>query len=351
MNRLINLELLSKYRTQLMGIAMIWIIIFHYFPDMSGFIQSDTHIAAFVVKIIIYYLVGWGYGGVDIFLFLSGLGLYYSLSKDSGILTFYRRRMIRILPYYIPIMLVINLAMVSQGAPMAVLFFGVSTVGFWTNMFGYGGWEWYIPSIIALYAVTPFYYRVFKWKPLLSTAAACIAGAGLSGLVIFAGLNHLVIFTSRIPVYFIGLYIGYRIAEKQFDFSYKPVKIILMFLALITGFFCLYFFYINYPEQLQNLGLAWYPFALITLPLLMALCALMNRAPEREYRILNFIGSYSLVIYLVHQDIFNLFSGILPSLSNARILSVAVSFLLAFIIQKAVSFIISRVQVKTSKPD
>ena len=58
-----------KYRSVWMGIAIIWIVFYHYSlcPDI-----------AFIREII-----NNGYGGVDIFVFASGLGCYYSLKKES----------------------------------------------------------------------------------------------------------------------------------------------------------------------------------------------------------------------------------------------------------------------------
>lgn len=71
MNRYFSLELLSKYRTQLMGIAAIMIIICHA-------VSYGVVLPSILKKITLY-----GNLGVDIFLFLSGLGCYYSLSNGG----------------------------------------------------------------------------------------------------------------------------------------------------------------------------------------------------------------------------------------------------------------------------
>lgn len=64
-----NLQEISNHRTALMGIATLMIIVCH--APASG------------VKMPIYLtkIFGLGNYGVDIFLFLSGIGCYYSLSK------------------------------------------------------------------------------------------------------------------------------------------------------------------------------------------------------------------------------------------------------------------------------
>lgn len=68
-----NLSLFSKYRTEIMGIAAIMIIIGH--AEGNGVLMPWM-----MTKIIIQ-----GGLGVDIFLFLSGMGLYYSLTSHIAV--------------------------------------------------------------------------------------------------------------------------------------------------------------------------------------------------------------------------------------------------------------------------
>lgn len=54
-----------------MGFAISWIIVYHYY-----LVIQPINLSVFPVRI--------GYGGVDIFLLLSGLGLYYSYTMRGG---------------------------------------------------------------------------------------------------------------------------------------------------------------------------------------------------------------------------------------------------------------------------
>lgn len=60
---------ISRYRTQLMGMASLMIIACH--APASGVLMPP----------VLANVLSYGNFGVDIFLLLSGLGLYYSLSK------------------------------------------------------------------------------------------------------------------------------------------------------------------------------------------------------------------------------------------------------------------------------
>lgn len=60
--------LLSQYRGELMGLAMLWVMLFHAYELRFGVFLLDSFKAL-------------GFAGVDIFLLLSGMGLYVSLSQ------------------------------------------------------------------------------------------------------------------------------------------------------------------------------------------------------------------------------------------------------------------------------
>ena len=82
--------LLSRYRSQLMGVATVWVMLFHAYPFEFGVLPLDAFKAV-------------GFCGVDLFILLSGMGLSVSLQKNRGresLAAYYRRRFFRILPAY-----------------------------------------------------------------------------------------------------------------------------------------------------------------------------------------------------------------------------------------------------------
>ena len=71
-------SLLSRYRTYIMGVAMICIMLFH-----QGWITQPLGLFQL-----------YGCHGVDIFFFVSGFGVYFSLQKHT-LWDFYKRRIKR----------------------------------------------------------------------------------------------------------------------------------------------------------------------------------------------------------------------------------------------------------------
>lgn len=91
---MMNLSLISKFRTELMGFAML-LVVWHHLPmniNLSAydFLKSNA-----------------GFG-VDIFLLLSGIGLYFSTSKGLNIKEYAIKRAIRIFPVYALIIIILS---------------------------------------------------------------------------------------------------------------------------------------------------------------------------------------------------------------------------------------------------
>ena len=72
-----EINLLSKYRAALMGVAMLFIAVFH------STLTIDNIIGLRFIKFA-------GDIGVDIFFFVSGIGMFYSFLKTTDIKSFYR---------------------------------------------------------------------------------------------------------------------------------------------------------------------------------------------------------------------------------------------------------------------
>ena len=68
MNKYFQLSKISEYRTELMGMSAMLILICH-------------SVAYIEMPRILHYVLSLGNIGVDLFLFLSGMGMWFSLTK------------------------------------------------------------------------------------------------------------------------------------------------------------------------------------------------------------------------------------------------------------------------------
>ena len=94
MEKTIQLKDFSKYRSVLMGVAIIFIMASH---TLGGF-------------------AAYGIIGVEWFLVLSSIGQFYSLKNNCDVKSYYKRRLFRILPAYLLVAIPFFLIKTSSSA-------------------------------------------------------------------------------------------------------------------------------------------------------------------------------------------------------------------------------------------
>lgn len=281
----IRLNELLKHRYCIMGIASIWILIFH-----SDLIIPTVWGGWFVKDI--------GYGGVDLFFFVSGIGCYYSLCKDSDLFRFILRRIKRVLPVYfvtLSLSIIIRLLFGTDITLQSVLG-NILCVQYILN----NGWtfHWYVSAMWLMYFLAPFFKslvdRVEKKKDLIVIVTfLCVFSFP------FWNTQNLIIIVTRIPIFFIGLYIG-KLCQKEYIISKK--MLIVEFIVMMIGLSSLFVFYRKYPDLLWGYGLYWYPFILITPPLCLFLALIIEKVKILQK--LEIVGKNSFEVYLINGEIF-----------------------------------------------
>ena len=87
----LNWSLLSEYRTELMGVAAIFILLCHIVQTDS--LGREYCYGLFnnygIISSILFVLFNQFDIGVDLFLFVSGIGLYYSYEKKPRFKDYY----------------------------------------------------------------------------------------------------------------------------------------------------------------------------------------------------------------------------------------------------------------------
>lgn len=313
------LELLSKYRSSLMGVAILWIIVFHY--------PIPKHIPFFS------YVFMHGYSGVDIFLFLSAFGLYYSMRKNGNILTFYKKRFCRIFPIYWFVLLLPIYKGVYGMSEISNIIYCATTIGYWINktyLF------WYVSCIVVFYAFFPLYYRLLNKRGLkISIISLVLAFMLMSLYALFVhykigNFNTDLIFSiARIPVFIIGSILGYYMYDNiQLDISNKSyIVVAIMFLLAVISLYLAEKFM---REYLLTASLCFIPFIVITPVLCVCLSHLFRIMPHFISVFFSYIGRLSLELYFSHICCFEIIKE--ANLFNNRVLEYLVSLLISFVL-------------------
>lgn len=282
----IELGNISRFRAEQMGAAMLFVILFHVALD-----RGDPF----------YGLRRCGNVGVDIFLFLSGVGLWFSWVKTPDVLRFYRRRLLRIVPTWIVVATAFYLPDylgARRFSRSLVDLIGDITLNwdFWLHdelTF------WYVPAIMALYLVAPWYMRlvqsrpVYRWLPLLMVIW-CVMVQWV--LPIHHAVGHIEIFWSRVPIFFIGINFGEMVRMRR-QLSGEAVWLLLITFLMTFGT-CLYL------EQVRHGHFPLFVERMLYIPFTVCTVLVMNRIFRRMPQCVNssfrFVGALSLEAYLIH---------------------------------------------------
>lgn len=287
MNKDFELSDISRYRSELMGLAIIFVIMFHTYVPMS-----DTF----------YGLHRIGSVGVDIFLFLSGIGLWFSWTKkdDSSIrkdyIPFIRRRLVRIYPAWLTVACIFFIPQIkSEHALTGAL----NILTYWKFWVFCDLKFWYVAAIMALYLIAPFYMQlirrnaIWRWS-VVAAFLWCIAIVYVTP--IHATVGHLEIFWSRIPIFLLGINAGESIKKRKAISGDSIAIAAILFIA--SASLCIYLEQMKhgrFPIFLERM--AYIPLAVSAI---MLLCKALSHVPKSINNCFAWVGTISLEIYLVH---------------------------------------------------
>lgn len=288
-------DIISKNRKFIMGIAIIWVALYH--------IPSHTALP------IVHFLQDIGYGGVDIFIFVSGFGIYYSLKKNSDTTAFLKRRMLRLLPAYLPFVLIWMVVRYVSYQLYFTEICGNLTMSGWWNGDG-NQFNWYIDAIVLFYILSPYIYGLLvddskcmnkDTNKYIKLATMII----VSFIISFAFLHgQLLMAMSRLPVFILGMIVGYTSNDEKLNavFTNKWTYCLLL-IVMIMGFGLMYYcLYLQDRLDKWHYGLWWYPFVLIV----PGLTLVLGKIGEwlQCLKIIQLIGDASFEIFLWHLFIF-----------------------------------------------
>ncbi len=212
--------LLNRYRGALMGFAALWIYILHEWQTISGEHLRALWVETFIKRI--------GFCGVDIFLFLSGMGVVYSIAKSKNVFAFYGKRLKRII---LPFVFVALLYYRPYGWTPAVFWQNILCINFYSkSMYAY---LWFVPAILTFYLFSPLYYHFFIKSSGKIRFTLCALIIWLAGTLLVADRLRYDLFglTNRIPVFIVGILAGWLAREGHIAFDRLTWRLLtLMFL-------------------------------------------------------------------------------------------------------------------------
>ena len=281
-----NIELanISRYRGELMGIAMIFIFLFHIALPRSNMFFGLRRI---------------GNIGVDMFLFLSGVGLWFSWMKHPSLKHFFKRRYLRVYPAWFIISCLYYIPHFHGGGVRAwVDLIGDITINwdFWLHdelKF------WYIPAMMMLYLFAPPYMQlirrhpVYRWLPVVMILW-CILVQYVSP--IHNAVGHIEIFWSRVPIFFIGINMGEAVRRKdKMDGASIWMILIVFAMTLSASIFLEQELHGHFPIYVERM--LYIP---LTITTILLLNRVFRRTPKWFNTIFKFVGALSLECYLIH---------------------------------------------------
>ena len=333
-------KIISDYRTFIMGIAMISIIIFHFTEDCA----NAHYMYNGIIKL---YKRNIGSAGVDLFLMMSGLGLVYSMKKNNNIKYFYKKRIIKILIPYL-LIAVPSIAWLCFNYNYNIIYF-FKELSF-INLIKHGNvWYWYIFFILLCYLIFPIIFKYIDSSKKIDLVQTKIFNISNSIIIIsilmfmynkefFSRYNIMLL---RMLPFYIGILLGY------YSYNKKNIEIedyLLFFIGLI-------FIKFTYNKNLiiqRHSMFIWFTSFVI---LFVILFDKINK-----YKIINIIkniiewfGKYSLQIYLIHVSVRRIFNTY--NLSTYKInyfliylfLTLALVPVFEFISKKIIQFLESRI--------
>lgn len=276
-----NLGLFSQYRPELMGIATLLIIICH--APVFG-VQMPRWMSTIMSN---------GGLGVDIFLFLSGMGIYNSYLNNSqkgrGLLYWLLKRYIRIIIPLALIIIPIRFCFSDGYNNTSSMLMELCGLG---SLFGKSP-LWFISCILILYLLTPLFTfvlcgkRKIEWLILLSLIFFIIAY-----MPPHSNIWHFMM--NRWPSYLLGFTLAQNIKEQKTGSLWFFVFIPILVYILLYSFNHVFFTHFSL-FGLQGISV-------------MTICSVIINKYRHMNVFLSFMGTISLESYITNEYVLRFLS-------------------------------------------
>ena len=307
-----NLYSISEARNVIFGIATLWIGLFHS-DQLTLATYTDNQ---FLIDVFSSFR-GMGNIGVDMFLFLSGVGLFFSFSKDSRFGSFIKKRFMRVLPTALLIGIFYFSFRYAEGRYNSGLPHYLSRISFTYFFFKGERVFWFISLILVLYFVFPIFYKIierFRLWGMLGIIAAVVLGTFLLRWIAPGFYSYWEIALCRVPSFVIGIWAGKFIMEKK----EIDIRGLWLLLALAIGLIALLNSYTpimkalvtGYNKKMEPMYIFFYRYVgsalgLMLTVLLSFVCASLRHKGRANIlrNFFEFVGMYSMEYYMIYLNI------------------------------------------------
>ncbi len=285
MGKQFDIELfnISRFRSEIYGFAILWIMVFHSKAVYPAFLR---------------FFFSKGNMGCEIFLFISGISLFFAFQKKPTLSGYLERRLLRLL---IPVFLISSwewLVLYFTGKNrLLVLISRFTLLRLWMT----GDQQnWFLSCILLSYLIYPFLYSFFyERKGRLGFKAAF---AYLFVVFFILMLYSLVpayyqkveIALTRIPVFVLGAAMGKAVYARQTIQRKAPVIFLALLLIIFFSFILLSLHFLS-PIQVRLFYLI--PGISLVIILSIVFDKLQGTAVNRFF---SFLGQMTIELYIIH---------------------------------------------------
>ena len=309
--RTFNLFTISEARNVIFGLATLWIGLFH-----SDYLSLERYTNNQFLIDLVKNFRGSGNIGVDMFLFLSGVGLFFSFSKDSRVGSFWKKRLMRVLPSAFLIAVVYFSLRYVHGRESGLLAY-FSRITF-TYFFIKGERVfWFISLILALYIVFPIFYKIiekFRLWGMLGTIAAIVGLTFLCRAVAPGFYTMWEIALCRVPSFVIGIWAGKFIKEKKeinINWLWAFFALFVIFMTLVLNYTPIIKSFVpGYTKEQEPMYIFFYRYcgsiaAMALVVLLSWICTSIRHAGRGNVlrNFFEFVGMYSMEYYMIYLNL------------------------------------------------
>ena len=311
------LSSLSESRGQLYGVMTFLILFCHTFVRYDLIFGGSP-----MLFVPMEQLRNLAVAGVDMFLIMSGISLYFSFSADSKIKSFYAKRAIRLLPI-VTIASFVWFAIVGADSLSAYLE-NAFLISFYTN--GNRNF-WFFAFLIVCYFFYPFIHKLFAKTGFIGFVG--LAVISVSGNVLLMSFlpdfyYNIEVALIRVPSFLFGCWIGKYVKDKK-CISAKWLIVAVAVLGMCAA--------VNFIDKSTTSTKFYYLCFPIAISSLILLSAFFSRFTIKSLNtVLIWWGGYSLEFYLLYEKVRDLSKSAIGTSDETLVVLYSFTFFVTLVI-------------------